>query len=247
MPVKRTTPCICRLCGEAFMASTEQIRRGLGFYCSRRCNGLDTARRSGLPTDSIERFSLYIDRNGTIPSHRPEYGNCWPWTGPLDNKGYGVFSFDGTRDSAHQEAWRQACGAPAPDGLFVCHTCDFPRCVRNDGEGTYDVNGTLYPRWGHLWIGTVQANHDDMVAKDRAASGDRSFSRNYPERLARGERNGSKTKPQSRLRGEDHPKSSTNEWMVRSIRLRYASGGVTQRELAIEFGLTRGHVAQIVS
>jgi molybdopterin-binding protein len=39
-----------------------------------------------------------------------------------------------------------------PGPVFVCHKCDNPRCVRPD----------------HLFLGTLQDNVDDMLAKGRA-------------------------------------------------------------------------------
>lgn len=78
-------------------------------------------------------------------------GLCWPWIGRRNAAGYGVFDtfLDGDR-MAHRVAWVIEHG-PILDGLFVCHSCDNPRCVRPS----------------HLWLGTHSDNMRDMAAKGR--------------------------------------------------------------------------------
>ena len=108
------------------------------------------------PPTCDERFETRIDRNGPIPEHCPEIGNCWVWTGST-GKGYGQFvSPVGTM--AHRYAWFRENG-PIPDGISVCHRCDNPRCVRVD----------------HLWLGTPGDNNRDCWAKGRGASGGGAF------------------------------------------------------------------------
>jgi hypothetical protein len=76
---------------------------------------------------------------------------CLEWTGAT-LKGYGQIG-DGQRVLyAHRVAYELAKGS-VPDGLLVCHHCDNPPCC----EPT------------HLFVGTVQDNTDDMIAKGRAA------------------------------------------------------------------------------
>jgi hypothetical protein len=81
---------------------------------------------------------------------------CWLWTAST-SRGYGQIS-PGVAGSpplkAHRVSWEIANG-PIPEGLFVCHRCDNPRCVRPD----------------HLFLGSNADNAADMKAKCRANNG----------------------------------------------------------------------------
>lgn len=57
---------------------------------------------------------------------------------------------------AHRAAYL-LCVGNIPDGMFVCHSCDNPRCCN--------------PK--HLFLGTQQDNVDDCVAKGRHSHGER--------------------------------------------------------------------------
>lgn len=82
-------------------------------------------------------------------------GDCWLWTAATAFWGYGVFQLGrGPGEGivrAHRWSWEQAHG-PIPDGLFVCHHCDTPACVRPS----------------HLFLGTNADNLGDMGRKGRA-------------------------------------------------------------------------------
>jgi hypothetical protein len=77
-------------------------------------------------------------------------GECWLWEGTGVPAGYGTISIGGIRQYTHRVAWQFAHG-PIPAGMLVCHTCDNPRCVRED----------------HLFLGTVKDNSQDMLRKGR--------------------------------------------------------------------------------
>jgi hypothetical protein len=78
---------------------------------------------------------------------------CWEWTAATNGRGYGQFYVgNGRRTSPHRYSWELYNRKPVPEGLYVCHHCDNPRCVKPH----------------HLFLGTAQDNTDDMVAKGRA-------------------------------------------------------------------------------
>lgn len=92
-----------------------------------------------------ERFWEKVDRSG----------ECWFWTGCINNSGYGQFSLDGWMQKAHRIAWILTNG-PIPSGTghhgtCVCHRCDNPLCVRPE----------------HLFLGTHDDNMRDKKAKHR--------------------------------------------------------------------------------
>lgn len=82
---------------------------------------------------------------------------------------------------------------------------------------TCDVRACVNP--GHLFVGTHQENMDDMKRKGR------------------------KSVP----RGEDRPGHVLTSESVASIRIRYANGGIFQRHLAEEFGVSESAINHIVN
>ena len=100
-----------------------------------------------MATDYEKRFWAQVDK----------LGNCWRWTGTLNNKGYGVFYAKVGRTKfwkAHAYSWYLHNGINL-GSLFILHTCDNPWCVNPD----------------HLWRGTNQDNMEDKIAKDRHNKG----------------------------------------------------------------------------
>lgn len=142
---------ICEFCGELFRRPASTVEWHATRYDTREC--YDLARVDAR--ESI--FDESVDRSSEI--------GCWPWTGWGLPKGYGIYGKP--KRLAHRCAWEFASGQPIPDGLVVGHTCDNPKCVRNDDRGTYEIRGVLLPRFGHLWLGTTADNIHDMRDKGR--------------------------------------------------------------------------------
>ena len=65
---------------------------------------------------------------------------CWLWIGASTSSGYGIVSVGGINRLAHRVSYEENVG-PLLAGLFICHTCDTPPCVRPD----HLVQET--PRW----------------------------------------------------------------------------------------------------
>ncbi len=100
-----------------------------------------------------ERFWAKVERR--------RKNQCWLWLASLRGRGYGQFGgplCHGAHGAAHRISWLIHFG-PIPDGLFVLHHCDNPRCVNPS----------------HLFLGTHQDNMADRDAKNRVAHGERHY------------------------------------------------------------------------
>lgn len=76
----------------------------------------------------------------------------------------------------------------------------------------------------HLFLGTQKDNIHDMIKKGRQAIGDKVANK-----------------------GESHPNHKVTDSQVKQIRQRYAAGGISQKELAEEFGLGKSMIGYIVN
>jgi hypothetical protein len=201
---------------------------------------------------------------GPIPKHCPELENCWVWTAGKDKGGYGKYKMRGQHLRAHRVAFMMSTGHEIPKGAgahgtCVIHKCDNPSCIRPS----------------HLRLGSNDENMADMVAKRRAARGDRHGSRTHPESVprgdrhglrlhpearARGDRHGSRTHPERLARGDNHyyrrhpeciprgvahPRSILNPDRVRAIRARRAAG-TTFAQIAHEQNVSLPTVASVI-
>lgn len=79
---------------------------------------------------------------------------CWTWTGNI-HKDYPCIDHGGRRFYAHRLTLEWKLGRPLGEGLFSCHSCDNPSCVRPS----------------HLFEGTASQNTLDALSKGRLKSG----------------------------------------------------------------------------
>jgi hypothetical protein len=108
----------------------------------------------------VPKINLRGQRGKSVPPEKrfwlqvEKTPGCWLWVGNLGIGGYGRIVVNGVKVKAHRYSWEIHNG-PVPDGLFVCHSCDRPGCVRPD----------------HLFLGTNADNRRDSVEKGRHAVG----------------------------------------------------------------------------
>jgi len=98
-----------------------------------------------------DEIRKYLIENSTVN----EETDCWEWNRRLNMHGYGVARRNQfTSRRAHRLSYFVFIGY-VPDGMFVCHHCDNPKCINPE----------------HLFIGTNDDNMRDMVEKGRAKNG----------------------------------------------------------------------------
>lgn len=97
---------------------------------------------------SISELEERLDRN---TFYSPD--GCWYWTGSVKVTGYGIISVKDRLYAAHRISYAIRKGPV--NNLFICHTCDNPKCINPD----------------HLWMGTDMDNVLDKVQKGRCFSG----------------------------------------------------------------------------
>ena len=81
----------------------------------------------------------------------PVESGCWEWQGYRDSAGYGSFAVRPCFPARAPRYAYELMVGDIPEGLWVCHKCDNPPCVRPE----------------HLFLGTALDNHRDMIEKGR--------------------------------------------------------------------------------
>lgn len=197
----------------------------------------------------IARFWAKVDKNGPVPPHRPELGQCWVWKASKSGDGYGSFGIRLKKNSwvsvgAHVVAYKMQKGL-VPHGLHVCHACDNRTCCNGD----------------HLFVGTRADNMQDCVKKKRLitpqSDGIRKLSyedavlirKNYTGDLKRtaDSLGVSESLIWRIVSGETYktkPKLNVDD--VLKIRAR-ASAGETDKAIAKDYRTTGNHINQIVN
>lgn len=132
----------CEQCGADYLV--ERRHAVDSRFCSVECK----AAYQSDPERMAARFWDGVDK-------QPGDG-CWEWTGHCNDGGYGRVTRQTEDRLAHRYAWELENG-PIPDGMFVCHHCDNPPCVRPD----------------HLFLGTHTDNMRDAQRKGRRPTAER--------------------------------------------------------------------------
>lgn len=140
-----------------------------------------------------------------VAVQRPD--DCWLWTAATAN-GYGYFWAYDNNVRAHKVALFLKTGID-PFPSEVCHACDKRYAIG-------DLTNRRCCNPFHLFPGTRQDNHADMVAKNRQAFGKR------------------------------HGNVKLNEQDVLDIRRIYSEGGISQRRLGEQFLVTESNIQYIV-
>jgi len=102
---------------------------------------------SKKPTSPHERVWRHV--------HKRSESECWPWSGAINESGYGRIANAGGKGRArlaHRIVWETVHGA-IPNGMCVLHKCDNPPCCNP----------------AHLWLGTQRQNTEDRHKKGRDA------------------------------------------------------------------------------
>ena len=81
---------------------------------------------------------------------------CWEYKSPRSgsSQDYPQIRYGGKYWVVSRLSWFLSFGE-IPEGMFICHHCDNPKCVRPD----------------HLFVGTADDNNKDKAKKGRAKSG----------------------------------------------------------------------------
>lgn len=179
--------------------------------------------------NDLERFWSKVNK---MPGN-----GCWEWQAGRYPTGYGQFYYQGHKIGAHKFAYLTEVG-PVPDGMYVCHKCDNPCCVRPD----------------HLFLGTNSDNQFDAVSKGRhglqnhpesRSYGKRNGTHTHPETRATGDRHSSKTHPEIVKKGEAHHNVKLTEDDVRQIR-QLREDGIGPTKLAKQFNVSLSTIQWIV-
>ncbi len=200
---------VCAYCSRTFTAEPNRLRTGRGKYCTKYC--ADSAREIDPITYFWEHISKSTDPDG-----------CWEWTGTLDDRGYAIIHVNHKPMHASRFSYELNIG-PIPKGLFCCHKCDTPACVRVS----------------HIFLGTSKENMLDAKNKGRLHTGDDHWSHKHPEKISHNH-----SRPS--VYGETHPMAKLTDEQVLEIRRLHDEEQVLDTDIAQQFCVTKTNIGYIV-
>lgn len=142
----------CISCGNEFHRIVTKGRNQPSF-CGRECYDKYHFIWSQATEEQIlERLKMHFEKNVI------RQDGCWDWKGYIARNGYAEIarSKNFSIKHAHRISWMIHKGK-IPEGLFICHKCDNPKCTNPD----------------HLFIGTHQDNNKDRDEKGRTIKGEK--------------------------------------------------------------------------
>ncbi len=198
---------------------------------------------------------------------------CWLWQGATQKFGYGKITSGGDRGQtliAHRVVWEWTYG-PIPNNLRVLHKCDVPQCVNPEhlwlgtqGDNMQDcVHKGRFPRLhGDAHYSSKLSTNSVIEIRQRYRDGltQRQIAVEYgvsPTTIWQALHNvtwpdvGNPVPPElfGPMRGERNGRVRLADEQVIAIRARYtgyAAGGLTHKQLAIEYGVCEGTIQHIL-
>ncbi len=76
-----------------------------------------------------QRFWAKVNLQGGINNYAPDLGECYLWTGSINENGYGWFWINGKTKKAHRVSWEFENGQ-IPHHMQLDHLCRVRNCVR---------------------------------------------------------------------------------------------------------------------
>jgi len=84
--------------------------------------------RRGKYDDPVAYFWIRVNKDGPIPSHKPELGSCWLWAGAPSGTGYAGTHIGGKNMLVHRYSYILD-GNDIPEDLELDHLCRNKLCV----------------------------------------------------------------------------------------------------------------------
>lgn len=204
---------LCPQCG------VRPLKRARDKFCGKSCSN---AARAIPPLD---RFLASCENRPDLPLvlGMP----CIDWVRNFSGDGYPAFTVSHDQNvGAHRYAYALARSQRTGESLesvlasdvHVGHVCDRPACVQSLDEGTYEVRGRIFPRYGHLIGLDNQANTHDKIDKGRARY----------------------------VSGEAHPNARLTDAEISQM-LALLNTGIGQDAVARTFGVSQAYVSRVAS